>query len=166
MTMEPVLPCVDSALAGDVAELLLARRWTLCVAESCTGGGIGYALTGQAGSSQWFSGGVICYDDDVKRRLLGVPEGLLRKYGAVSEQVTIAMAQGVRKLLYTDLSVAVSGVAGPAGGSAQKPVGTVWIAWSTGQESAARHFHFTGDREQIRIQSIAAALQGILTLFA
>jgi len=164
--MEPVLHCVDSVLVGEVAELLLARRWTLCVAESCTGGGVGYALTGQSGSSQWFTGGVICYDDDVKRRLLGVPDGLLRKYGAVSEQVAIAMAQGVRKLLHADLSVAVTGVAGPTGGSAQKPVGTVWIAWSAGQENAARHFHFAGDRGQIRARTIAGALQGILTLFA
>ena len=166
LSLNCVLHHVESTLVGDVAELLLARCWTLCVAESCTGGGVGYALTGQSGSSQWFTGGVICYGDDVKRRLLGVPDGLLRKYGAVSEEVAIAMAQGARNLLYADLSVAVTGVAGPTGGSVQKPVGTVWIAWSTAQEHAVRRFHFVGDREQIRIQTITSALQGILTLFA
>ena len=164
--METVEHCVDSAPVSAVARLLVARRWTLCVAESCSGGGIGYTLTGQPGSSQWFTGGVICYEDDVKRRLLGVPDELLRSYGAVSEQVAVAMAQGVRELLSTDLSVAVTGVAGPGGGSAQKPVGTVWIAWSSAQENAVQHFHFAGDREQIRAQTIVSALQGFLTLFA
>ena len=164
--METVVRCVDSTPVSAVARLLMARRQTLCVAESCSGGGIGYTLTGQPGSSQWFTGGVICYDDHVKRRLLGVPDELLRTHGAVSEQVAIAMAQGVRELLHTDLSVAVTGVAGPAGGSVQKPVGTVWIAWSSAQESTSRHFLFAGDREQIRAQTIISALQGFLMLFA
>ena len=164
--METVVHCEESAPVSAVARLLLAKRWTLGVAESCSGGGIGYALTGQPGSSQWFTGGVVCYEDDVKRRILGVPDELLRSYGAVSEQVAVAMARGVRELLRTDLSVAVTGVAGPGGGSAQKPVGTVWIAWSSEQENAVRHFHFAGDREQIRARTIISALQGFLTLFA
>ena len=164
--METVVRCVDSAPVSAVAQLLMASRQTLCVAESCSGGGIGYTLTGQPGSSQWFTGGVICYDDNVKRRLLGVAEELLRTHGAVSEQVAIAMARGVRELLHTDLSVAVTGVAGPAGGSAQKPVGTVWIAWSSARGSSARHFLFAGDRDQIRAQTITSALQGCLMLFA
>ena len=164
--METVVRCVDSAPVSAVAQRLMARHRTLCVAESCSGGGIGYALTGQPGSSQWFTGGVICYDDNVKRRLLGVPEVLLRSHGAVSEPVAIAMAEGVRELLHTDLSVAVTGVAGPAGGSAQKPVGTVWIAWSSAQQSTAQHFLFAGDREQIRAQTITSALQGLLMLLA
>ena len=162
--MEPTLHSATSPIVYEIAELLMSREWTLSTAESCTGGGIGHALTAMPGSSNWFEGGVICYANGVKSRLLDVPEVILNKYGAVSEQVAVNMAQGVRKLLRTDISVAVTGVAGPDGGSPEKPVGTVWIAWSTGQETAARQFHLEGDRDQIREQTVFQALQGILTL--
>ncbi|MFK0573577.1 CinA family protein [Endozoicomonas sp.] len=162
--MELTLHSATNPIVCEVAELLMARGWTLSTAESCTGGGIGHALTALPGSSDWFEGGVICYANGVKRRLLHVPEVILNKYGAVSEQVAVNMAQGVRKLLETDISVAVTGVAGPGGGTPDKPVGTVWIAWSTGQETAARHFHLEGDRDQIREQTVFQALQGILML--
>lgn len=162
--MEPTLHSATSPIVYEIAELLISRGWTLSTAESCTGGGIGHALTAMPGSSNWFEGGVICYANGVKSRLLDVPEVILNKYGAVSEQVAVNMAQGVRKLLGTDISVAVTGVAGPDGGTPEKPVGTVWIAWSTGQETAARQFHLDGDRDQIREQTVFQALQGILTL--
>lgn len=162
--MEPTLHPASSHIVGEIAELLTARGWTLSTAESCTGGGIGHALTTLSGSSAWFEGGVICYANGVKNRLLHVPEVLLNKYGAVSEQVAVAMARGVRQLLDTDISVAVTGIAGPGGATPEKPVGTVWIAWGTGQETAARHFHFAGDRDQIREQTVTQALQGITTL--
>lgn len=162
--MEPTLHSATSPIVHEIAELLISRGWTLSTAESCTGGGIGHALTALPGSSNWFEGGVICYANGVKNRLLHVPEVILNKYGAVSEQVAINMAQGVRKLLGTDISVAVTGVAGPDGGTPEKPVGTVWVAWSTGQETAARQFHLEGDRDQIREQTVFQALQGILTL--
>ncbi len=162
--MEPTLHSATSPIVYEIAELLISRGWTLSTAESCTGGGVGHALTAMPGSSAWFEGGVICYANGVKAHLLHVPEVLLNKYGAVSEQVAIAMAQGVRKLLKTDISVAVTGVAGPGGATPEKPVGTVWIAWSTGQETAARHFHLEGDRDQIREQTVVQALQEILTL--
>ncbi|WP_257294262.1 CinA family protein [Endozoicomonas sp. YOMI1] len=162
--MEPTLHSATSPIVSEIAELLISRGWTLSTAESCTGGGIGYALTVLPGSSAWFEGGVICYANGVKAQLLHVPEVLLNKCGAVSEQVAIAMARGVRKLLETDISVAVTGVAGPGGATPEKPVGTVWIAWSTGQETAARHFLLEGDRDQIRAQTVVQALQGILTL--
>ncbi len=162
--MESTLHSATSPIVHEIAELLMSRGWTLSTAESCTGGGIGHALTALSGSSNWFEGGVICYANGVKSRLLHVPEVILNKYGAVSEQVAINMAQGVRKLLETDISVAVTGVAGPGGGTPEKPVGTVWVAWSTGQETAARHFHLEGDRDQIREKTVFQALQGILTL--
>lgn len=162
--MELTIHSATNTIVHEIAEVLIARGWTLSTAESCTGGGIGHALTALPGSSNWFEGGVICYANGVKSRLLHVPDVLLNKYGAVSEQVAITMAQSVRKLLETNISVAVTGVAGPDGGSPEKPVGTVWIAWSTGQETAARHFHLEGDRDQVREQTVIHALKGILML--
>ncbi|WBA87275.1 CinA family protein [Endozoicomonas sp. GU-1] len=121
--MEPTLHSATSPIVSEIAELLMSRGWTLSTAESCTGGGIGHALTVLPGSSAWFEGGVICYANGVKANLLHVPTVLLNKYGAVSEQVAIAMARGVRKLLATDISIAVTGVAGPGGGDTGKTCG-------------------------------------------
>lgn len=164
--MPPSLHSSSPSIVYEIAELLTFRGWTLSTAESCTGGGIGYALTTLPGSSVWFEGGVICYANDVKTHLLHVPEVLLNRCGAVSEQVAIAMAQGVRELLETDISVAVTGVAGPGGATPEKPVGTVWIAWNSRQKTATRHFYLQGDRDQNRAQTVARALQGILALLA
>ena len=157
------------SLSQRLAEQLIAKGLTVATAESCTGGGIGARLTDLAGSSAWFSGGIISYTNEAKQNLLGVSEANLIEHGAVSEQVVLEMAAGACRQLGTDLAVAVSGVAGPDGGSAEKPVGTVWIAWCWAQESAAqtsttaRCFHFPGNRNDVRDATIEAALSGLLS---
>ncbi len=128
----------DSDLEGAALRLgraLLVHRARVATAESCTGGWIAKALTDVPGSSQWFESGIVAYSNSAKDALLGVPGELIAAHGAVSEPVVRAMAEGARAQLGVDLAVAVSGVAGPDGGSADKPVGTVWFAWAT----AARH---------------------------
>jgi nicotinamide-nucleotide amidase len=139
----------------------------MAAAESCTGGLIAGACTALAGSSDWFEGGVVSYSNAAKRELLGVPAAALAAHGAVSEPVACAMAEGVLTRLDAALAVAVTGIAGPGGGSAAKPVGTVWIAFAQraagGQvhTSAACH-RFDGDRAQVRGATVVAALQGLL----
>ena len=157
------------ALCQQLAEQLINNGLTMATAESCTGGGIGARLTDLAGSSAWFNGGVISYTNEAKQNLLGVSEINLIEYGAVSEQVVLEMAAGACRQLQADLAVAVSGVAGPAGGSVEKPVGTVWIAWSwvnkndSQVSAAARCYHFDGDRGKVREATIEAALSGLLS---
>lgn len=155
---------VITATVRQVAALVLVKGWRLATAESCTGGGISHAITTMAGSSQWFAGGVISYANDVKEKLLKVPQTMLLQHGAVSKPVARAMAQGVRTLLNTDIAVAVTGIVGPDGGSAEKPVGTVWIAWSVAAGTTARRFQFRGDRDQIRQLAVEQALQGVVDL--
>ena len=157
------------ALCQQLAGQLVNHGLTIATAESCTGGGIGARLTDLAGSSAWFNGGIISYSNQAKQNLLGVSAANLVEHGAVSEQVVLEMAAGACRQLQANLAVAVSGVAGPAGGSVEKPVGTVWIAWSWGQEHAsqasatARCFHFPGDRNDVREATIEAALSGLLS---
>ncbi|MGB1271188.1 MAG: CinA family protein [Endozoicomonas sp.] len=151
-------------LVQEIASVLQVRGWSLATAESCTGGGIGRELTVVPGSSLWYEGGVICYSNDVKTRLLSVPGPVLEECGAVSEPVALAMAEGVRKLLLTDVSIGVTGIAGPGGGTLDKPVGTVWISWSLADKFMARCFHFQGERSQIRSQAVMEALKGLLNL--
>ena len=152
------------ALVNELAKLLVNRNIRLGTAESCTGGWIGCELTAVAGSSCWYEGGVICYSNDIKRNVLRVPDALLERYGAVSEPVALAMADGARKVLQTEASVAVTGIAGPDGGSVEKPVGTVWLAWSYAGTVVARCFQFSGNRTQVREQAVQKALEGILKL--
>jgi PncC family amidohydrolase len=118
------------ALAGQLVRLLQERSLTLAVAESCTGGLIGHLLTDVPGSSRVFPGGVVAYGNRPKQDLLGVPAELLRTHGAVSGEAALAMAEGVRRSMQTDLGVGVTGIAGPTGGSAEKPIGTVYIAYA------------------------------------
>jgi len=146
------------ALERVVGDALLAKGARIAVAESCTGGLLGGRLTEVPGSSAWFAGGVIAYDNTVKTRELGVPEDMLEVQGAVSEPVARAMAEGVRQRFGTELGVSITGVAGPDGGSAEKPVGTVAIALA-GPDARARVFRFAGDRQMIRQQSVLAALE-------
>ena len=135
---------------------------TLVTAESLTGGGIGSALTAVSGASNVFKGGVICYTNAVKQQVLGVPEDILSRYGAVSMWTVGYMASGVRKLLQADVSIAVTGLAGPGGDEFGHEVGTVFIGFESAAKAVAKEFHFSGNREEVRNQTIEAALQMIL----
>jgi nicotinamide-nucleotide amidase len=149
-----------------LAAKLLARKQMLATAESCTGGLIAKCITDLPGSSAWFERGWVTYSDRAKRQEIGVAGGLLKRHGAVSEQVARAMARGALQASRTDLSVAVTGIAGPDGGSEDKPVGTVWIAWAWRQPSGvkvvSRRFVFSGTRDAVRRQTAAAAFKGLL----
>lgn len=154
------------ALAEKLGRALTARGWRLAAAESCTGGWIAKVLTDVAGSSQWFEGGVVAYSNAVKTHLLGVPRELLDAEGAVSEATVRAMAEGARSRLAAELAVAVSGIAGPSGGTADKPVGTVYFAWAApGGVTAARRI-YAGSREAVRRQTVALALERLVDLVA
>lgn len=135
---------------------------TLATAESCTGGGIGSALTSVPGSSAVYKGGVICYTNWVKEHILGVPPRLLAEFGAVSAPVAQAMAKGVRKALEADVSLSVTGLAGPAGDDFGNPVGTVFIGCDSSWRSEVREYHFDGDRAAVREQAVTAALELVL----
>jgi len=152
------------ALALRLGRALVVRRARVATAESCTGGWIAKALTDVPGSSQWFDSGVVAYSNAAKDALLGVPADLIAREGAVSEAVVRAMAEGARGELGVDLAVAVSGVAGPDGGSADKPVGTVWLAWATPRDTVAERRVFGGDREAVRRQSVALAIERLLEI--
>jgi len=156
----------DDLLAARVTELaaqLEARHLKLSCAESCTGGWLAKCLTDRPGSSAWFEFGFITYGDNAKQTLLGVHPATLAAHGAVSQQVAQEMASGARRVSGADLAVAITGIAGPAGGSADKPVGTVWLAWA-GPEGllGAELREFPGDRAAIRSQAVAAALDGTI----
>lgn len=138
------------------------RGKTLVTAESCTGGGIGAALTAVPGASEVYKGGVISYTNWVKAHVLGVGEDLLARFGAVSAPVAAAMARGAEKLLQADIAVSVTGLAGPGGDEFGNPVGTVFIGYACGQNCITRRFLFRGDREQVRAQAVDAALSLIL----
>lgn len=157
---------VDNLLVARVtklAALLEARHLKLSCAESCTGGWLAKCLTDQPGSSAWFEFGFITYGDNAKQKLLGVREATLAAHGAVSQQVAQEMASGARRVSGANLAVAITGIAGPAGGTADKPVGTVWLAWA-GPDGllGAELREFPGDRAAIRRQAVAAALDGTI----
>ncbi len=156
-----------TAHVGILADGLRARGWRVATAESCTGGLIAGFCTDLAGSSDWFERGFVTYSNAAKTEMLGVPAGLIAADGAVSEAVARLMATGALQRSTADLSVAVTGVAGPAGGSAAKPVGTVWLAWAwrsaAGQiDSTSELQHFDGDRAAVRLATVACALQGLI----
>lgn len=142
-----------------ILDLCVRRGWKLAVAESCTGGLIGARLTSVSGSSAYFTGGVIAYSNDLKMGLLGVPMGLLESEGAVSGLVVEAMSMGAVMAGAADCGIAVTGIAGPDGGSDEKPVGTVWIGIALPTGTTSKCFHFDGKREEIREQAVTAALQ-------
>lgn len=161
-----IAPVVDAfryeAASGDLVEaigrVLTDRGLTLVVAESCTGGAIAKRLTDMAGVSSFFQGGVVAYSNRLKSELLGVDPHILEAHGAVSEETALAMARGARDRLGADAAIAITGVAGPGGGSEEKPVGTVWYAASLGDQVHARHRRFPGNREGVRVRSAQAAL--------
>jgi len=146
-------------LCAQLAAKLLERQWRLVTAESCTGGGIAAACTDLAGSSQWFECGFVTYSNEAKQRDLGVSEATLMAHGAVSEETVSAMVAGA--LRYGDLAVAVSGIAGPGGAVAGKPVGTVWIGWGAKADIQTECIVFSGDRAAVRQQTVQRALQNL-----
>ena len=154
-----------SRVEADVLALgaaLRRRGWHMATAESCTGGLIAAACTDLAGSSQWFERGFVTYSNEAKTDLLGVPAGLIATHGAVSEPVARAMAEGAIGRSHAQASVAVTGVAGPTGGSADKPVGTVWLAWCVDGHTHSEHCQFPGDRAAVRSATVHRALQQLL----
>ena len=155
------------ALADKVGAAARANHHRLVTAESCTGGWIAKTLTDIAGSSGWFECGMAAYSYEAKQALLGVQPATLEAHGAVSRETAIEMVSGALVHSGASLAVAVTGIAGPGGGTEDKPVGTVWIAWKKrGGYPTAVVFHFDGDREQVRRQTVAAALHGLLELAA
>ena len=149
------------ALISALSRKLSRLGYALACAESCTGGLVSHLLTNRPGSSAWFKGAVVAYSNDVKMKVLGVARDILDEHGAVSEQTVLAMAAGTRRLLETRAGLAISGIAGPDGGSPDKPVGTVWIAWDLAGQLTARRFLFAGQRLEIKAQSALAALEGL-----
>ena len=150
-------------LAERLGALLLERGECLAAAESCTGGWLAQSVTAIAGSSAWFDRGFVTYSNAAKVDMLGVPESTLERHGAVSEAVARAMAQGVLAHSRADWSVAITGIAGPSGGSPEKPVGTVCFAWGRKDGGCeAQTCHFSGDRAAVREQSVCYALNGLI----
>lgn len=163
MTPTPIPTDADlAALAREVADATLAAKLMLVTAESCTGGWIAKTLTDLPGSSAWFEAGVVTYSYEAKEALLGVNPRTLERTGAVSEETALEMVSGALARFGAGVAVAVTGIAGPSGGTPEKPVGTVWIGWKRrGGYAHARLFHFDGDREAVRRQTVAAALVGV-----
>ena len=171
MSKEKVSKAVDEAMtrqlepvceiASELIGLAQDQALTIGTAESCTGGMIAAALTSVPGSSEVFKGSVVSYSNEIKIALLGVDGDTLSRNGAVSEEVALQMAQGARRALNVDVAVSSTGIAGPGGGSAEKPVGTVWIAVSGDYGQAASRYHFKGGRDQVREATVRAALQDL-----
>jgi len=150
------------ALAARLGERALASRVMLATAESCTGGLVAGAITDIAGSSAWFERGFVTYSNRAKMEELGVDPDIIARHGAVSGETAKAMAQGARAASGAQWAVAVTGIAGPAGGSPDKPVGTVWFAWAGPRGVEALHRRLEGDRAAVRAASVAIALQGLV----
>jgi nicotinamide-nucleotide amidase len=153
-----------AALVLQLAELLARKGWMMATAESCTGGLIAGACTDLAGSSDWFERGFVTYSNDAKSELLGVDAALIEAHGAVSEPVARAMAEGAVARSRAQASVAVTGVAGPSGGSVEKPVGTVWFGWSVDGRTRTERRRFDGDRATVRAATVHYALQTLAAL--
>ena len=151
-----------TSLCALLAQRLQQRGWMMATAESCTGGLIAAHCTDLAGSSAWFERGFVTYSNAAKTELLGVPEALIARHGAVSEPVARAMAQGALQHAHAQVSLAVTGIAGPTGGSADKPVGTVWFAWCVGGQLNSACRLFAGDRGMVREAAVHHALQEVL----
>ncbi|WLQ14664.1 CinA family protein [Hahella aquimaris] len=152
------------SLAARLGIILGERGLKVTTAESCTGGGIAYAITSVAGSSNWFEEGVVTYSNEAKQSRLQVSPATLMRCGAVSEEVVKEMTLGALQRTQAQLAIAVSGIAGPGGGTAEKPVGLVWVAWRFRNALLAQSFHFSGDREQVRLQSVVEGLRGAIAV--
>ncbi len=153
-------------LARQVGRVLSGFDHKLVTAESCTGGWVAQCVTDVPGSSAWFDRGFVSYSDEAKRRMLGVNARILEKYGAVSEQAVRAMAAGALRNSAAQCALAVSGIAGPGGGSPTKPIGTVWLAWQrSGENCVLKKAEFAGDRRRVRQQAVQDALRGVIDLY-
>lgn len=161
---EYLLAVEDISLEALAGRLLAQHHATIATAESCTGGRLAAALNARSGSSAYYMGSVVAYDNTIKEQVLGVQIDTLMRYGAVSEQTVREMADNIRALMHTDYAIATSGIAGPTGGTPEKPVGTVWIAWATPTGTEAQCFHFgaTREREQITQRAVTEALVGLI----
>ena len=148
-----------------VARLLMENRATIAVAESCTGGLLAERLTNLAGSSAYFLGGIVCYSNDLKTRLVGVPAEMIEAKGAVSSEVALALADGVRKFTGATLGIGITGIAGPSGGTPEKPVGLVHIGIADERGPREKSFRFPGDRERIRFFATQNALDAVRRYF-
>ncbi len=155
----------NDAIKRLAAKLLKARK-TLVIAESCTGGLLGYLITTLPGASKWFKGGVVTYSNELKAALLGVKKATIKKYGAVSKEVAREMVLGAKKKLKGNYAVAITGIAGPGGGTKEKPVGTVFIAATSGRKTVVRRHSFKGTRNSIKKQSALKSLKMVETLIA
>ncbi|CAG9933491.1 CinA family protein [Candidatus Nitrotoga arctica] len=152
-------------MAIQIGSALKSHGLMLATAESCTGGAVASAITDIAGSSEWFERGFITYSNEAKREMLGVTQDTLMRYGAVSEAVVREMVAGALYHSHAQVALVVSGIAGPAGGTPDKPVGTVWFAWGIkGGQCVVRLHHLSGNRAEIRTQSVGMAFQGVLEL--
>lgn len=154
------------ALSDRLGAALSARPRTVAVAESCTGGGVCAAITDVPGSSAYFLGGVVAYSDASKTRDLGVPRDLIESRGAVSEEVALAMAEGVRRRFGADVGVGTTGIAGPGGGTPAKPVGTVFVGISSGEVRLSHRLRLAGDRDAVRAGTVVSVLETLLGLLA
>lgn len=154
------------SLASELGAALKVRGWHVACAESCTGGWIAKTLTDLPGSSGWFGWGYVAYANEAKVGALGLESKLLEEHGSVSEPVVRAMAEGVKRISGAEIAVAVSGIAGPDGGTKERPVGTVWFAWAGPAGARAQVHRFEGERDTIRRDSVAWALRGLLALLA
>lgn len=154
-------------LAVEVGQVLGQRQWRLCTAESCTGGWVAKTLTDVVGSSAWFERGFVTYTNLSKQEMLGVSASIIDQHGAVSELTVREMARGALQHSQADISLAITGIAGPGGGSEAKPVGLVWFAWAMRDSEIRCEQHvFEGDREAVRRRAVATALQGVKTCLA
>jgi len=153
-------------LVEQLATRLLQRQWLLATAESCSGGLIAGACTDLSGSSNWFERGFVTYSNAAKTELLGVPPALIDAHGAVSEEVAHAMAEGAVQHSHAQVAVAVTGVAGPTGGTAEKPVGLVWFGFALPSRVLTEQMHFTGDRAAVRAATVTHALTRLLELLS
>ena len=151
-------------LTKTLAEILLSRNWMVSLAESCTGGLVSATLTELAGSSEWFERGYITYSNEAKTECLEVPARLIESHGAVSEPVAKAMAEGARINSGSDVAISITGIAGPSGGTAEKPVGTVCFGWATENQTLTKTMHFDGDRQAVRQQATEFALTELIAL--
>ena len=151
-------------LTKTLAEILLSRNWTVSLAESCTGGLVSATLTELAGSSDWFERGYITYSNEAKTECLDVPAQLIESHGAVSELVAKAMVAGARINSGSNVAISITGIAGPSGGTAEKPVGTVCFGWATENQTLSKTMHFDGDRQAIRQQATEFALTELIAL--